>query len=74
MIKKVKLKTLVLGGIMSELIEEEYSLLNDVALEFDSALNLLEAWSEKNCILEVNLIVERLKPKVKAFKDFAQKL
>ncbi len=58
---------------MSEISTEDFVFLTDVAIELDSAVNLLDAWAEKNCILEASLIIDRIKPKVKAFNEFIRK-
>ena len=58
---------------MPEISTEDFIFLTDVAIELDSAVNLLDAWAEKNCILEASLITDRIKPKVKAFYVFVRK-
>lgn len=58
---------------MSELSTDDFLMLSDIATEFDSCINLLDAWAENNCISEVCLIMERLKPKAKNFMEFIQK-
>ncbi len=58
---------------MSEISSDDFALLTDIAIEINSAINLLDAWAEKNYIFEVSIIVERIKPKAKLLNKIVQR-
>ncbi len=58
---------------MTDQFQEDIYKLREIFIDIKALTNLLDAWAEKEYMIEISMILERMKPRVEEFKNILEK-
>lgn len=58
---------------MTDQFQEDICKLREICIDIKALANLLDAWAEKEYLIEISMILEKMKPRVEEFENILEK-